>query len=190
VSNVWLVIAIAHATIPALIEPIQRRHAPVTGGVCSGRFWFASARRSGQLRLPLAIRDSRGAVAPTFLSQNRSAEVNGATTPEPVVLPGQCNLNSNPGRSPVHKIAFAADPRRGGARFRPLGPNRRGNCSQVAQSGRRCRNRSVGGIRGVLSHRPIDALQPHLSHFPHSPQPAFRSGRSPALLPAGGGACH
>src|SRR5262249_51356723 len=35
VSNVWLVIAIAHATIAALIEPIQRRHAPVTAGVCA-----------------------------------------------------------------------------------------------------------------------------------------------------------
>src|SRR6516164_280158 len=32
VSNVWLVIAIAHATVAALIEPIQSRHAPVTRG--------------------------------------------------------------------------------------------------------------------------------------------------------------
>jgi len=165
VSNVWLVIAIAHATIPALIEPIQRRHAPVTAGVCSGRFWFASARRSGQLRLPLAIRDSRGAVAPTFLSQNRSAGKRRHNT-RARCSAGQCNLNSNPGHSPVHKIAFAADPRSGGQRFRPLGPNRRENCSQVAQSGRTCRNRSVGGTPGVLSHRSIDALQPRLSQPP------------------------
>jgi hypothetical protein len=35
VSNVGTVVAIARATVAALIEPIQRRHAPVTARVRS-----------------------------------------------------------------------------------------------------------------------------------------------------------
>ena len=87
VMNVRLVIAIAHAPIAALIEPIQRRHAPVIAG---GRALRGSAS-SGS---------GDGPVVPTLLSgltvtesQRRGKR---ATTPKPVAQPAAVQFEFKP----------------------------------------------------------------------------------------------